>query len=266
MRVECEWGPSPDLNNLTAILVAVLRSDGHLCNVLNHVGRGDWQRIEAAIRAILAPRTRPSHLDSVADNVLELICDGRGVTGPVMQSVFFGTIARKLSPRLAGRLRDKVRRLRRKVAAANLASREQAPSRVSAEAKLSVHPRNPEQGSGVGTSERPGSGPSSARSDKALSILHTPVVRFDTDGIYIDAALIADGLGLDPASVPPCMQTGEIRSVCERGIDADDGRYRLTFFRPGHRVRLVVGTGGQVHQRSSIAFGRPAEVVQQLST
>jgi hypothetical protein len=98
-----------------------------------------------------------------------------------------------------------------------------------------------------------------------MPILRTPAVEFGTDGIYVDAALIADGLGLDPASVPAGMRIGEIKSVCERGIDADDGLYRLTFLRPGYRVRLVVDTDGQVRQRSLIAFGKTTDVAQRLA-
>ena len=67
-------------------------------------------------------------------------------------------------------------------------------------------------------------------------------MEFDADGISVDAALIAGGLGLDAASIPSRMRVGEIKAVCERGVDADDGLYRPTFSRSGHRVRLVVGS------------------------
>ena len=264
MNADCEWGASVDLNELMAILVAILRADGHFCNVLTHLGRGNWQGIEAAIGAILAPRTRPSDLDGIARNVLELICDRRGVTAPIMQSVFFRTIDREVSRYQAGRLKSKIRRLRRKVAAVELALQQQTKSR-NAELELLGQAAIAEQARIASASGRPSNRPASAHSDKDISILHTPSVEFGSDGISVDAALIADGLGLDPASVPAGMGRGEIRAVCERGVDADDGLYRLTFFRPGHRVRLVVGTDGQVRQRSAIAFGKLSKVVQRLS-
>jgi Family of unknown function (DUF6522) len=265
MDADCEWDASIDLNELMAILVAVLRGHGHLCNVLTHVGRGNWRSIEAAIGAILAPRTRPSHLDPVARNVLELICDGRGVTGPIMRGVFFDIIDRGVSRYQASRLKGKIRRLRRKVAAADLALQEQGHSHMSAEPEISVQAQLAEQGAAATAPGQSSNSPPSPQSNRGISILHTPAVEFGMDGISVDAALIADGLGLDPASVPAGMGRGEIRAVCERGIDADHGLYRLTFFRPGHRVRLVVGTDGQVRQRSSIAFGKRTEVVQRLS-
>ena len=39
--------------DLAFTLVALLRAEGHLCNVLTHVSSGDWRAIEQAIRAIL---------------------------------------------------------------------------------------------------------------------------------------------------------------------------------------------------------------------
>jgi Family of unknown function (DUF6522) len=263
MRVDCEWGALVDLNDLIATLVAVLRADGHLCNVLTHIGRGNWRSIEAAISAILAPRTKPSHLDSVARNVLELICDGHGVTGPIMQTVFFGTIDRQVSRYQTLRLKNKIKRLRRKVAAADRALQAQNQRRT--ELDSSVQPRIPERGNVATALNQPNNPPAWAHSDKRTPTLHASAVEFGTDGIYVDAALIAGGLGLDPASVPASMRIGEIKAVCERGIDADEGLYRLTFFRPGHRVRLVVGKDGQLRQRSSIAFGKLTGVDQQLS-
>lgn len=83
-------------------------------------------------------------------------------------------------------------------------------------------------------------------------------VQIDADGIAVDAALIADGLGLAPASIPDRMRTGEITAICERGVDADAGTYRLTFFRSQRRVRLVVDEAGVVRRRSAIDFGEPS--------
>jgi Family of unknown function (DUF6522) len=265
MDANCERGAFVDLNELMAILVAVLRADGHLCNVLTDVGRGNWQSIEAAIGAILAPRTRPGHLDEMARNLLELICDGPGISGPIMQAVFFGTINREVSQHQATRLRSKIRRLRRKVAAIHSALQEQKQLRTNAASDLSVQPQAPEPAAVPNSSGEASTPPASQQAHEDMPIVHASTVEFGTDAIYVDAALIADGLGLDPASVPAGMRIGEIKVACERGIDADDGLYRLTFFRPGHRVRLVVGPDGQVRQRSSIAFGKLTGGAQQLS-
>jgi hypothetical protein len=104
--------PAVDLDDLAFILVALLRADGHLCNVLTHVGSGNWRAIEQAIASILYPRARPKTLSAVARNILQLVCDNRGVTGPIMRSVFFDGIARAAGRPQMKRLEKKIRRLR----------------------------------------------------------------------------------------------------------------------------------------------------------
>src|SRR5882724_7938842 len=59
------------------------------------------------------------------------------------------------------------------------------------------------------------------------------VVEFDNGVVQVDAAVIAEGLG----------------------IDADDGRHRLTFFSEHRRLRLVVDKRGAILQRSMLNFG-----------
>jgi Family of unknown function (DUF6522) len=51
------------------------------------------------------------------------------------------------------------------------------------------------------------------------------------------------------------MRKGAITSLCERGIDADAGRFRMTFFYKSRRLRLVVDAAGNILQRSTIDFG-----------
>jgi Family of unknown function (DUF6522) len=80
-------------------------------------------------------------------------------------------------------------------------------------------------------------------------------VEFGKDTVFVDATLIADGLGVDPTSVPSRMRDGEITAVCERGMDDDAGLYRMTFFRAGYRVRLIVDSEGTLQQRTSVNFG-----------
>jgi hypothetical protein len=51
------------------------------------------------------------------------------------------------------------------------------------------------------------------------------------------------------------MHAGKITSLCERGIDADRGRHRLTFFSEHRRFRLVVDDRGAIVRRSTLDFG-----------
>jgi hypothetical protein len=80
-------------------------------------------------------------------------------------------------------------------------------------------------------------------------------VQFE-DGVFeVDAAIIADGLGIALPQLRKQMQAGKITSRFERGVDADGGRYRLTLFSEHRRFRLVVDDRGAIVQRSTLNFG-----------
>ena len=74
--------------------------------------------------------------------------------------------------------------------------------------------------------------------------------------VEVDGTVIAEGLGVTVPLLREQMQAGKITSLAERGIDADGGRYRLTFFSEHRRFRLVVDDSGTILQRSSIDFGK----------
>jgi Family of unknown function (DUF6522) len=82
-----------------------------------------------------------------------------------------------------------------------------------------------------------------------------PVIKFEQSAIQIDAAIIGEGFGIEPALVQTLMREGKITSRHERGIDEDAGRRRLTFFLEHRRLSLVVDEAGNVIQRSVIDFG-----------
>jgi hypothetical protein len=62
----------------------------------------------------------------------------------------------------------------------------------------------------------------------------------------IDAHDLGPLLGLDPAEVQDKMRAGQIISIYETGQDEDAGRFRLTFYHAGKRVRLTCDTDGTV--------------------
>jgi hypothetical protein len=78
---------------------------------------------------------------------------------------------------------------------------------------------------------------------------------FEDGAIEIDAAIVADGLGIAPALLQQRMRAGEITSLSEEGIDADKGRYRLTFFSRHRRFRLEVDASGAILRRSTLDYG-----------
>lgn len=83
-------------------------------------------------------------------------------------------------------------------------------------------------------------------------------VEFTYGNVVIDAALLGPMLDLAPADVPEMMRRNEITSLCEKGIDSDEGHYRLSFFHGQRCVRLKVDETGKVVQRSRVDYsGRP---------
>ncbi len=80
-------------------------------------------------------------------------------------------------------------------------------------------------------------------------------IQFENGAIEVDAALVAQGFGIAPPLLLQRLRERKISAVCERGTDADAGRYRLTFFSATRRFRLVVDETGAVLQRSAINFG-----------
>ncbi|MDE4914684.1 DUF6522 family protein [Methylobacterium sp. 092160098-2] len=57
-----------------------------------------------------------------------------------------------------------------------------------------------------------------------------PAIEFEDGAVQIDATIIAEGLGIEPALVQARMREGRITIRHERGTDEDAGRQRLTFF------------------------------------
>lgn len=75
-------------------------------------------------------------------------------------------------------------------------------------------------------------------------------IEFEDGAICVDAKIIADVLGLAPADVLERMRDGKITSVCERGVDEDAGRFRLTFFHEQQSLRLIVDETGTVIEQT----------------
>jgi hypothetical protein len=81
-------------------------------------------------------------------------------------------------------------------------------------------------------------------------------VERDGEGFVVDAALVAEILGIGLVEVREGMRSGAITTRCETGEGADAGRWRLTFHHGGVARRLVVDGSGTVLRRS--AFPAPA--------
>jgi hypothetical protein len=77
----------------------------------------------------------------------------------------------------------------------------------------------------------------------------------EKDALCIDVTIIGKSLGIDRSLVHTRMREGKITSLCERGVDNDAGRYRLTFFFENRRFRVIIDEAGKVIQRSTVDFG-----------
>lgn len=76
-------------------------------------------------------------------------------------------------------------------------------------------------------------------------------VEMSGNDFVVDAGLIGTLLRLPAADVPGLLRDNAITSVCERGIDADQGQYRLSFFYRNRRARIRLAASGEILQRSS---------------
>ncbi|MEH2532969.1 hypothetical protein V1277_000647 [Bradyrhizobium sp. AZCC 1588] len=80
-------------------------------------------------------------------------------------------------------------------------------------------------------------------------------IEFENGIVQIDAAIVAEGLGLALPLLQKEMRAGKITSFAERGVDADSGRHRLTFLSAHRRFRVVVDEKGVIIKRSAVDYG-----------
>jgi hypothetical protein len=80
-------------------------------------------------------------------------------------------------------------------------------------------------------------------------------IEFSDGTFVVDAALLGELLDVPASRVPILMRDGAITSVCERGIDDNEGEFRLSFFHRNRRARLSMDLTGRIIRRSTIDFG-----------
>ena len=82
-----------------------------------------------------------------------------------------------------------------------------------------------------------------------------PPISMDDEGATIDAAILAQGLGIEAAEIDLLIREGRLTSSFEKGVGADEGKSRLTFWIEGKRLRVVVDDSGTILQRFRTNFG-----------
>lgn len=80
----------------------------------------------------------------------------------------------------------------------------------------------------------------------------------DDNDIVVDASTVGELLGVAASDVPSLMRTHAITSICERGIDAHQGEYRLNFFYQNRRARVSLDGKGEILRRSVVNFNAEA--------
>ncbi len=96
--------PKEPVDNLTFVVVAVLRTHGHISNVLTHISGGNWSRVEEAFREILDRKSVSRDLSPLAQNIVELLRADRGITGRIMRPYFHDLLDTILEPNIAAAL------------------------------------------------------------------------------------------------------------------------------------------------------------------
>lgn len=98
-------GPNRRLAQATA---SAFRRHPHLNNVLTHLCGADWNRLDAALRAILDPAANPRTLSPLALNLLDLMWAERGVTGRIMKPYFHELLTTLLPPAAAAEVAEHI--------------------------------------------------------------------------------------------------------------------------------------------------------------
>src|SRR5215207_432281 len=94
-----------------------------------------------------------------------------------------------------------------------------------------------------------------------------PLIHIHTGSntIEVDAAIVGEGLKIDPSAVQRLMRESAITSRCERGVAEDAGLMRLTFtksesnHRPAHQARMAVQRAARLQGETTLkeAFAHP---------
>lgn len=104
--VGAKIAPAP--SDIAFTVVAVFRQHGHIGNVLTHISHTNWTNIEQALRAVIDPNVDSQSLSPLAQNIVELVCGERGVTGQITKPYFRTVLSRILGTDDAAQLIERI--------------------------------------------------------------------------------------------------------------------------------------------------------------
>jgi hypothetical protein len=95
-----EMRPRPQLSTaeLAYRIFASFRAHPHINNVLTHIARANWILVEHALNTILDPTTTSGGLSPLAQNIIDLMCAERGITGKILKPHFHVALYGLLGP------------------------------------------------------------------------------------------------------------------------------------------------------------------------
>lgn len=102
---------APAIDDIAFSLVAALHRHPHLSNVLTHISRSSWPRIEHTLRVILDPATQHRDLTPLARNMLDLMVAEHGDTGRIFKPYFGALLTALAGPNKAATLLARIHRL-----------------------------------------------------------------------------------------------------------------------------------------------------------
>lgn len=89
---------------LAFMVFAAFRAHPHINSVLTHISRAQWPDVEHALNSILDPATGSDGLSPLAQNIIDLMCAERGITGKILKPYFHAVLLRLLERDHAERL------------------------------------------------------------------------------------------------------------------------------------------------------------------
>ena len=85
-------------------IFAAFRAHPHINNVLTHISRAKLVEVEQSLNRILDPATTSDSLSPLEQNIVDLMCAKRGITGKILKPYFQAALHRLLEPHHAERL------------------------------------------------------------------------------------------------------------------------------------------------------------------
>ena len=96
--------PELSIGELAFRVRVAFRVHPHLSNVLTHISGANWAKVEQSLNSIFDVTTTSGSLSSLEQNIVDLMCADRGITGRIMKPYFHAVLRRVLEPDRAERL------------------------------------------------------------------------------------------------------------------------------------------------------------------